>query len=91
MLNSQLHLDLEVCDKEILVEKLKEVLIPNPFVKAETIYHYIEEILNAELSEDFENYVTADDYYPPVAEDYGLTMKKSSINSVKIMALKSLI
>lgn len=63
--------DLEVCDKEILVGQLKALLTSNPYVKAEAIYQHTEKILKAELSKDFDGYVTAEDYYPPVAEDYG--------------------
>lgn len=50
---------------------LKEKLDKNPFLTDEDIYDFFDEKLQQELDLDFEQYVTAEKYYEPVAEDYG--------------------
>lgn len=44
------------------------LLKKNPFVPAEKIFDYYKKILDGMMDEELEEYVTCDDYYPPVME-----------------------
>lgn len=62
--------DIEVDNSSVVRRELEKLLKKNPFTPAETIYSYFDKKLEKELSSDFDEYVSCDDYYPPVAEDY---------------------
>ncbi len=49
------------------VAQLKE----NPFTPEEKIYDHYDNILGQTLDEELEYYVTCEEYYEPVMEDYG--------------------
>lgn len=63
---------MKICVKDrSLVEKdLKERLKENPFLKAEDIRSYYEDKIDSIIRDDFVDYCTCDDYYPPVVEDF---------------------
>lgn len=61
---------LSVKDREVVENELKPMLAENPFLTAEAIRKHYNEMLIKILDDDFSDYVTGDDYYPPVAEDY---------------------
>jgi hypothetical protein len=62
---------LKVASPQQVGEDLKQILAKNPLTSAEEIFeHYQDELCNL-LDSDFEEYCTAEDYYPPVVEDYG--------------------
>ncbi len=63
--------DLTVDDAAKLKGKLSQQLKKNPFLSADAIYGWLGRALQEDLDEDFSDYVTVEDYYPPVAEDYG--------------------
>lgn len=67
--------DLKVCDSNATRMEVKTLLEQNPFTTEDTLYSYFDEKLDEELSADFEGYVTGEDYYPPVAEDYGINFE----------------
>ncbi|MCR4682639.1 MAG: hypothetical protein K5647_04810 [Clostridiales bacterium] len=56
----------EVSENRELVLLLKK----NPFARKEEIHNLFEKKLQMYLDNDFKEYCTCDDYYPPVAEDY---------------------
>ncbi|MDO5650452.1 MAG: hypothetical protein Q4G11_07590, partial [Gallicola sp.] len=49
----------------------EKLLKKNPFVKAKQLFEIYQQLLCEELDSDFEYYCTCEEYYPPVAEDYG--------------------
>lgn len=53
-------------------KKLSSDLKKNPFLQKDKIAEYFEKLLKSWLENDFEEYCTEDDYYPPVVEDYEL-------------------
>ncbi len=65
-----MEVEIEVSDKDTLHKVLEKVLNKNPFTTAKAIYDLLETDFQKMLDEDFDEYCTADDYYPPVAEDY---------------------
>lgn len=52
--------------RAVLAKKLRR----NPFMTAREIHVWFAEKLRDRLDEDFQEYVQAEEYYPPVAEDY---------------------
>ncbi len=61
---------IEVADKEVAKKFVKKLLDDNPFTTAEKIYGYYAKKMSKALDDDLEDYVTCEDYYPPVMEDY---------------------
>jgi hypothetical protein len=62
---------LKVSDRKLVRERLKKLVKTNPFISAEKIFEEYNDELCELLDGDFKFYVEAEDYYPPVAEDYG--------------------
>ena len=52
--------------------ELRERLEKSPFMPADDIHSYFEKKLREYLDSEFEDYCSDDDYYPPVAEDFGV-------------------
>lgn len=63
--------EIEVSDEELVRKETAGLLKKNPFLPAEKIFEHYKKILKKVLDEELEDYVTCDDYYPPVMEDYG--------------------
>lgn len=61
---------IRVCDKRLVEEDMKKAVETNPFIQAAEIYEKYHDELCTLLDNDFEDYAQADDYYPPVGEDY---------------------
>lgn len=61
---------INVFDRDIVTKEMGEKLKKNPFLKAEEIRSYFEKEIDSIIMEDFEDYCTCDDYYPPVVEDF---------------------
>ncbi|MBP5293195.1 MAG: hypothetical protein J6023_03600 [Clostridia bacterium] len=51
-------------------EQIQTVLSKNPFATKEQIHKVFAARLKSYLDDEFEDYCTADDYYPPNAEDF---------------------
>ncbi|HBA49874.1 MAG TPA: hypothetical protein DCZ91_19190 [Lachnospiraceae bacterium] len=64
--------EIEAVDAMIIKEEISKQLKANPFMTSEKIFQYYYNCLSKVLDADFEEYVTCDDYYPPVMEDYHL-------------------
>lgn len=62
---------LKVASPQQVGEDLKQMLAKNPLTSAEEIFAHYQDELCSLLDSDFEEYCTAEDYYPPVVEDYG--------------------
>lgn len=65
-----INAEIEVADKEAARKNIKELLNDNPFTPSEKIYEYYVKKMTKALDDDLEDYVTCEDYYPPVMEDY---------------------
>ncbi len=65
-----INAEIEVTDKEVAQKIVKELLDNNPFTTAEKIYGYYAKKMSKALDDELEDYVTGEDYYPPVMEDY---------------------
>lgn len=50
--------------------RLAQQLKKKPFITKQAIHEYFEKELYEYLDNEFEEYCTCDDYYPPVAEDF---------------------
>jgi hypothetical protein len=61
---------LEVVNKKLVKAETQELISANPFVTSQEIYEIYHAKLVEILNRDFEEYTQADDYYPPVTEDY---------------------
>lgn len=61
---------IEVSDEEKANRVVSKILKENPFTPAETINDFFSRQISDILDEDLEDYITSDDYYPPVMEDY---------------------
>ena len=61
---------IEVSDEEKVQREIATLLKENPFVSEEKIYDYYDDILGQMLDEGLEYYVTCEEYYEPVMEDY---------------------
>lgn len=55
-------------------KELAGLLKKNPFLTKETIRELFAKRLGKYLDNQFEGYCTADDYYQPVVEDFGINM-----------------
>ena len=64
------------------------VLRKEPGNTAESICAFLEGQMAAELDFDLEDYVTEDDYYPPVMEDYEDNLKAAAGSFCKLFGLK---
>ena len=53
-------------------EELLEELKKNPFMDSYDIGRFYQDSLTKYLDDDFDEYVSADDYYEPVVEDFGV-------------------
>ena len=53
-------------------DEIQKILSKNPFATKEQIHNHFESGLKEYLDDEFEEYCTEDDYYPPVAEDFEL-------------------
>lgn len=63
--------EIEVSDETKVKSETAGLLKKNPFVSEEKIFDHYKMILDGMMDEELEDYVTCDDYYPPVMEDYG--------------------
>ncbi len=59
-----------VCDRDKVEKEMEKEIRNNPFIKAEDILEKYRSELQRSVNSDFENYVTADDYYEPNIDDY---------------------
>ncbi len=64
------------------------ILPKEPGNSAESIRSFVEGQLAAELDLDLEDYVTEDDYYPPVMEEYGDCLKAAAESFCKLFGLR---
>ena len=62
--------EIEVSDKELAKQAISNLLKENPFTPAEEIFDFFSKKILDVLAVDLEDYITCDDYYPPVMEDY---------------------
>ncbi len=62
--------NIAICNPQSIHTFVEPLLTKNPFITAEAISEYFETKLKTDLDNDFNDYVTCDSYYPPVAEDY---------------------
>lgn len=68
--NYKASVAISISDKMLVKDAIAKELESNPFLKPEEIKVLFEEKLNEVVSDDFEDYVTAEEYYEPVPEDY---------------------
>lgn len=61
---------IKVSDEAKVKEETAALLKENPFTSEEKIYDHYKNILGQILDEKLEYYVTCEEYYPPVMEDY---------------------
>lgn len=61
---------IKIVDTQQVGNELQKMLEKNPFMASDEIFGYYQSMLGDLLDSDFEDYCTADDYYPPVVEDY---------------------
>ena len=66
------------------------ILRKEPGHTAESICAFLEGQMAAELDLDLEDYVTEDDYYPPVMEDYDDNLKAAAESFCELFGLKML-
>ena len=62
--------DVKVADRALAEKVVSKLLKKNPFTDEDTIFEQFKKKMEEALAKDFHNYVTCDDYYPPVMEDY---------------------
>ncbi len=62
--------ELRVSDPEKLRAFLGDTLKKNPYLSADDIFELICQELDDELDSDYKYYADAEDYYPPVGEDF---------------------
>ena len=68
--SSSITLTFSVADPAKTRKVVEKVLERNPFTSAEKIFDHLSKILDGELDEEMEDYVTAEPYYPPVMEEF---------------------
>jgi len=61
---------IKIVDTQQVGNELKKMLEKNPFMASDEIFGHYQSMLCELLDSDFEEYCTAEDYYPPVVEDY---------------------
>lgn len=61
----------EIQNKENLKRALQPILSQSPYITSDEIRKLLEEKMAGEANASFEEYCSWDDYYPPVADDYG--------------------
>ena len=61
---------IKIVDPQKVGNELKKKLEKNPFMTSDEIFGHYQSILYDLLDSEFEEYCTADDYYPPVVEDF---------------------
>lgn len=64
------RLTFRVAERELLVKDLRDKLRKNPFLKEADIYKHCVGGLKEFIADEFEEYCTCDDYYPPAVEDF---------------------
>lgn len=62
--------EIEVSDKELAKQEVSNLLKENPFTPPWEIFDFFSKKMSDMLDVDLEDYITSDDYYPPVMEDY---------------------
>ncbi|MBR2528256.1 MAG: hypothetical protein IKE58_07295 [Blautia sp.] len=62
--------DVKVVDRDLAFNNISSILQKNPFTDADTLFEYFQDQMEGALEADLEEYITCDDYYPPVMEDY---------------------
>lgn len=62
--------DVQVADRSLAEKVVSKLLKKNPFTDEDTIFEQFQKKMEEALAVDFHDYVTCDDYYPPVMEDY---------------------
>lgn len=62
--------NIKVADETIVRKNVEKLLKSNPYTSAEKIFEHISKTFDTSLDSDLEWYVTGDNYYPPVMEDY---------------------
>ena len=55
---------------ELLRSHLADILSRNPYISADSIFEILSSELDDVLNKDYKYYAEADDYYPPVGEDF---------------------
>jgi len=60
----------KVIAPDIVKQEMQNHLAQNPFLTADEISAYFNDVLAQSLDSEFEEYCTDDDYYPPVVEDF---------------------
>ena len=65
----------KIVDKEKLRKDNFEFFNKNPYLTADFFYKKYKEEIAKEIDDDFEEYCTYDDYYPPVVEDYNYNLE----------------
>ena len=68
--NASAEFELHVENQELFRKQVADRLQSNPFTTADWIFTHMKKILEERLQDDLEEYADADDYYPPVMEDY---------------------
>lgn len=66
------EIEIAPTDGIVIEGKLDRLLKKNPFMSKESIREYYLKKLKEYLDSEFEEYITEDDYYEPVAEDFEL-------------------
>ena len=61
---------IKIVDTQQVGNELKKMLEKNPFTASDESFGYYQSMLCELLDSDFDEYCTAEDYYPPVVEDY---------------------
>ena len=62
--------ELSVEDHDRIKEELSVMLERNPFLTEDDIYQYFLKQFGIHIDEEFEDFCTGDDYYPPSVEDF---------------------
>lgn len=82
--------EIEVADKELAKEAVANLLEENPFTTADEIFDFFFQRMSDALETDLQDYITGDDYYPPVMEDYSINGKYALNECCKKLGLKVL-
>ena len=73
--NFKANFSFKIVDKEKLRKDNFEFFNKNPYLTADFFYKKYKEEIAKEIDDDFEEYCTYDDYYPPVVEDYDYNLE----------------
>lgn len=80
--------DVKVVDRDLAKNAVSDILKRNPFTDADTLFEHFQEQMEGTLEADLEEYVTCDDYYPPVMEDYDGNAKYALEEICKTLGFK---